>query len=90
MSNISRLDENYKQCHCGEKLHKRNRFAVVLQSPKYINTEKRRKEGKQYRPTSVVNYCCEECYAKMYAQVPKILGAKESEWFCHYPESYPL
>ena len=80
-----RLPDNYKQCVCGTKLKKKNRFAVKLEAPENINTIKREKAFYPYRTKTVVIYCCEQCYDKLYQEVKKSLN---TGWFIYYPDSY--
>ena len=82
------LPEIYKQCNCGEKLTKRNRFAVKLEVPSRINTDKREKEGKKYCHGPIVIYCCELCYWKMHDLIPPQLGT--NDWYYYYHGSYPV
>lgn len=81
------LPDAYKQCPCGEKLNRRNRFAVRLSHPEHINTEKRDKEGKQYH-SEIVNYVCETCHEKLHEVIPNLLGYNKPSWFIYYPSLY--
>ena len=83
-----RLSENYKKCWCGAKLNKRNRFAVKLEAPENINTLIREKNKQPDIEKTIVNYCCEECYHRLYDSIPKILGTED--WFIYYENSFKV
>ncbi len=82
------LNENYKQCKCGQKLTKRNRFGIKIEAPKNINTVKRKKQGKKNFSKTAVIYCCEDCL--MRAREHVLITLNFSGFYFYYKNTYPV
>jgi hypothetical protein len=84
-----RLFANYKKCICGEKLCKRNRFAVKMEAPKHINTKKRVETGNYFTKTIVI-YCCEKCYKKLKKNISNSFKKGWEGFYIYYDDKYPV
>lgn len=80
------LHQSYKECQCGASLNKRNRFAIKLETPEHINTQKREKECQPLYFKTVVIYLCEKCHNTIKNKISHELN---SDWKIYYPDSYP-